>query len=177
MNDIREKEIHLIEKSIKAIHFCLESLKVYDIDGAVSMYNTLLIGFDSLQKNYESYEGKNKKIPQQLSLIKGIHKRIIKSFESGNLEKLNEDVEGTILNEYKKLESLAKEMKEYENLNINTEAKQFILFRNSKYLENVDIEKIKPIQSYWEKHYGQKIDPSIHLVYKEITGNFDVRVV
>lgn len=177
MTETREVEIKLIEKSIKAMRFCIESLTEGTIDEAISMYNTVLQGFESLQKIYKSYNGEITNIPDKLMILEKKHKKIINCFENNRTERLGKQIKESILTEYLKLEKLSNEMKRYEQVNINIKAKQFKFFRDAGYLNNISDIKTETIQNYWKKYFGKKVDPALHMAYEEVTDQFDVRVI
>ncbi|MBB5175129.1 sugar-transfer associated ATP-grasp domain-containing protein [Texcoconibacillus texcoconensis] len=177
MKEIRERESKLIEKSMKAIRLCVGSLAEGKVDEAISMYNTVLKGFESLQKIYDLYDGKDMSIPDKLAELERNHKLVIQEFEQGNWESLIEKIESAVYDKYKELQQLTRDLNFYEKIGVNTKGEYFKMFKEAGLLKNINQQNTGSIQQYWKKHYGKTIDPSLHIAYENLAGKSDSRVV
>src|SRR5690625_2751473 len=69
------------------------------------------------------------------------------------------------------------DVKEYQDLGINTNSNHFKRFYNAGLLEKIDYKFIEEVKDYWEKYYSKKIDPIFHLAFYNHTGLKDPRLV
>ncbi|SOC41176.1 sugar-transfer associated ATP-grasp domain-containing protein [Salinicoccus kekensis] len=63
------------------------------------------------------------------------------------------------------------ESKDYSQLSMNTKSIAFKRCKEKGVLSDIDESFIGEVQQYWEKHYGKKIDPTLHVALMNLTGD------
>lgn len=64
-----------------------------------------------------------------------------------------------------------------DSLAIDTKSRAFKRFSNSGLLDELDESYIHNVQAYWKNHYNKKIDPVLHIAFKNLTGQIEPRII
>ncbi|GAA0472282.1 sugar-transfer associated ATP-grasp domain-containing protein [Alkalibacillus silvisoli] len=177
MQNIQEKELPLLEKSIKAIKYSIDDLRNERYDQAIQMYNTVLKGYETFKSVNQPNLTKGSLLQVKLSELHKKHEEVVKKFENNEWNGLDKLIEEDILKRIEDLQYYVDNREYYEKYNINVLHKYYKMFKENGYLEVIDDQKIEAIQTYYKKHYKGKVDPSLHLAYEKITGEFNLQVI
>lgn len=177
MNEAYEIELQLIEKSILALKQAIKDLVNLDMHQATEMYNTVLAGFEGLQKKYDNDKSEGNIMKTTLLELKENHKKVIGIFENGDLTSLSSIIEKDVLSKYIYLQKHLKEKIFLKKHKIVEDGKYYKMFKESGHLKDMNTGVMEEIQSYWKKYYKKEIDPSTHLAYYNQTGKIEPRII
>nr|WP_289037985.1 sugar-transfer associated ATP-grasp domain-containing protein [uncultured Allobacillus sp.] len=65
----------------------------------------------------------------------------------------------------------------YKSLGMKTKTKAFKRFSAAGLLNNVDEEYISEVNKFWKKNYKKKVDPTIHIAFKNLTGREEKKLI
>ena len=83
-------------------------------------------------------------------------------------------IAGRLRSTYVRIRRNQNKVKRYKN---DIKVAKRILQDNPRLYGPVNNNYINEVQSYWEKHYGRRIDSTWHVVFSKVTGNEDVRFI
>ncbi|MDO6451791.1 sugar-transfer associated ATP-grasp domain-containing protein [Oceanobacillus profundus] len=107
--------------------------------------------------------------------VREIIKEYRENLMSRNENKCNRRKENTTMNI--KNETTTTKQDIFKKHNINTSKKAFSRFNDAGLLDNVDEPFLSDVNEFWNKHYGQKVDPILNLAFRNLTKNTDPRVI
>jgi len=65
----------------------------------------------------------------------------------------------------------------YKNLNMRITTKRSKRYLEAGLLEEINEDFLEGVQSYWKKHYGKTIDPSIHQAFLNLMGKKELKLI
>ena len=170
-------EINLLDKSIEVLEKVSEEINNENYEQAISLYNSLLQSFEKLKDRNKVAEEQKTLMQKKIEKLEESHRKVISFFENSLYEDIITLINEDIINRYKDLKFYINNREIHEILGINIYGKYFKKFVKAGLMHNVNRNKVKEIQDYWQKHYNKKIDPSIHLAFEKITGKIEPRVI
>lgn len=176
MNQLEKTKYQLIEKSIVALEETLRNIADLDVEGAIEMYNTVLMAFESLQETPENYQ-EDDIIEECLEELKVEHKAIIEVFEAGLIEVLPDLITDEIIGRYEAMRDYFAEKEAAFDQNMNIHNDYYKKFKAVGLLNTRNQEVVDEVQVYWKKHGDKSIDPTTHLAYYNLTGIIEPRII
>lgn len=176
MNKLEKLKLKVVEKSIEAIGKILGAIDRLDMIYATDIYNTVLSGFESLQKEDENNKEEEEELDKCILELEVGHKKVIEIFERGSLENLSLTIEKEILPRYILIQKYYEEKEFFVKNNIYN-IQFYKEFKAAGLLKDLNQEVIDEVQGYWEKHLNKKVNPITHLAYYNLTGKIEPRII
>src|SRR5690625_3636979 len=67
--------------------------------------------------------------------------------------------------------------KKINKFGVRTSSKAFKRFDKANLLENIDYDFLTDVQNYWEKHYGKRINPIVHIAFMNLHKEKELRII